>query len=285
MGHSLTPVTKWLDTATRRIRFGPDRRAVRAELEAHLEDKALDLQRLFPSLSPAQAWAQAAADMGDAEEIGRDLARIHRPGLGYAWRISQLALLLTLAALAVRLLGVGWDYLQWRRAEVAQAPSEGIPFVCAEPLRIGPYTLRAQGTWRPENPKGGAIWWEEGYGTLFVTWQADTPLLWERPGLSGYWQGEDSLGNHYACHNGGLIITTGIDYGGAGTLPWQVVSCLNWEDSWPPMTALEWDGLLPDWLGEQTVLQVPEEAQWVRLYLDLGGEPAAILLEREEAAP
>ena len=51
------------------------------------------------------------------------------------------------------------------------------------------------------------------------------------------------------------------------------------------MTALEWDGLLPDWLGEQTVLQVPEEAQWVRLYLDLGGESAAILLEREEAAP
>ena len=35
----------------------------------------------------------------------------------------------------------------------------------------------------------------------------------------------------------------------------------------------------------RAVLQVPEEAQWVRLYLDLGGEPAAILLEREEAAP
>ena len=28
----------WLDTATAKIRFRPDRRAVRRELEAHLED-------------------------------------------------------------------------------------------------------------------------------------------------------------------------------------------------------------------------------------------------------
>ena len=41
-------ISQWLDAATRGIRFGPDRRAVRAELEAHLEDKALDLQRIFP---------------------------------------------------------------------------------------------------------------------------------------------------------------------------------------------------------------------------------------------
>ena len=45
----------WLDTAVAGIRFGPDRAAVRAELEAHLEDRAADLLRLFPELTPEEA--------------------------------------------------------------------------------------------------------------------------------------------------------------------------------------------------------------------------------------
>ena len=45
-------LARWLDTATRGIRFKPDRAAVRAELAAHLEDKRADLQRIFPDLSP-----------------------------------------------------------------------------------------------------------------------------------------------------------------------------------------------------------------------------------------
>ena len=39
--------TSWLDTAVSGIRFGPDRKAVRAELEGHIEDKTADLQRIF----------------------------------------------------------------------------------------------------------------------------------------------------------------------------------------------------------------------------------------------
>ena len=85
-------ISQWLDAATRGIRFGPDRRAVRAELEAHLEDKALDLQRIFLDLSLEEAQARAAAEMGGAEEIGRDLAQIHRPWLGYAWLFSKVLL-------------------------------------------------------------------------------------------------------------------------------------------------------------------------------------------------
>ena len=43
------PAGQWLDRATAGIRFKPDREEVRAELEAHLEDKALDFQRIFPA--------------------------------------------------------------------------------------------------------------------------------------------------------------------------------------------------------------------------------------------
>ena len=86
------PAAQWLDTATKAIRFGPDRRAVRAELEAHLEDKALDFQRIFPNLTREEAQERAAAEMGDPAEIGKELAKVHKPWLGWLWRASQFAL-------------------------------------------------------------------------------------------------------------------------------------------------------------------------------------------------
>ena len=49
------PIDRWLDQAVSGIRFGPDRAAVRAELEAHMEDKAADLQRIFPDISREEA--------------------------------------------------------------------------------------------------------------------------------------------------------------------------------------------------------------------------------------
>ena len=82
----------WLDAATKAIRFGPDRRAVRRELEEHLEDKALDYLRIFPDLTEEEARERAAAEMGDPEEIGKELAKVHRPWLGYAWLASKVLL-------------------------------------------------------------------------------------------------------------------------------------------------------------------------------------------------
>ena len=82
----------WLDAATKAIRFGPDRRAVRRELEEHLEDKALDYLRIFPDLTEEEARKRAAAEMGDPEEIGKELAKVHRPWLGYAWLASKVLL-------------------------------------------------------------------------------------------------------------------------------------------------------------------------------------------------
>ena len=91
-----TPAEGWLDKATAGIRFGPDRKEVRRELEEHLEDKALDLQRIFPDLTAEEAKERAASDMGDPVEIGKELAKIHRPWLGYIWRASQVLLGLVL---------------------------------------------------------------------------------------------------------------------------------------------------------------------------------------------
>lgn len=86
------PAEGWLDKATAGIRFGPDRREVRRELEEHLEDKALDYLRIFPDLTKEEARQRAASEMGDPAEIGRELARLHKPLLGYAWLASKVLL-------------------------------------------------------------------------------------------------------------------------------------------------------------------------------------------------
>ena len=88
---------EWLNAATRGIRFKPDRMAVRAELKAHLEDKYADLRRLYPDMDDWDITKRAAAQMGDPEEVGRALARLHRPWLGYLWRASQVAVALAVA--------------------------------------------------------------------------------------------------------------------------------------------------------------------------------------------
>ena len=79
---------RWLDEATRGIRFGPDRRAVSEELAAHLEDKTADLQRIFPDMTEAEARERTISEMGNATELGKELARIHKPWLGWLWAVS-----------------------------------------------------------------------------------------------------------------------------------------------------------------------------------------------------
>ena len=91
------------DTAVGGIRFGPDRAAVREELEAHMEDKAADLQRIFPGISREEAEERALSEMGDPAEIGKELARVHKPWLGWLWRASQAAL-----AAVLILNGITW---------------------------------------------------------------------------------------------------------------------------------------------------------------------------------
>ena len=103
------PIDRWLDQAGSGIRFGPDRAAVRAELEAHMEDKAADLQRIFPDISREEAEERTLSEMGDPAEIGKKLARIHKPWLFS--RFLALAALLLLAVEAVIVLPVAWDLL------------------------------------------------------------------------------------------------------------------------------------------------------------------------------
>lgn len=89
-------VLEWLDIAVSGIRFGPDRVAVRKELDGHIEDRMADLRRIFPNIPQEEACARALSAMGDPEELKISLARVHRPWLGWLWTASRYLLCLVL---------------------------------------------------------------------------------------------------------------------------------------------------------------------------------------------
>jgi len=64
MEQNQNPIARWLDTATAGIRFQPDRKAVKEELAAHLEDKTADFQRIFPNMTREEAEDRALDQMG-----------------------------------------------------------------------------------------------------------------------------------------------------------------------------------------------------------------------------
>lgn len=212
---------KWLNTATRGIRFKPDRAAVRRELAAHLEDKQADLQRIFPDIPPKEAEHRALESMGDPEELGRGLARIHKPWLGYLWRLSQvLCALMVLAALWGAASGTNppdlwvqtnqsWlgEQLEDRQGELERivfgSEIQSSPLTSQEAIEYRGYTFTVEeGTvWQPlaELPEDRLVPYEQAVLlTLRVEWsRPDQPLA---ANFSGELWAEDDRGNGYLSY-------------------------------------------------------------------------------------
>ena len=108
----------WVGEATSGIRFKPDREAVQEELYAHIEDKIADLTRLYPEMGEWEVKKLATQQMGDPREVGRTLAVLYRPWLGWLWRASQVLLAVAL----------GLSLLFWvpRAVEWARTPVDGL---------------------------------------------------------------------------------------------------------------------------------------------------------------
>ena len=112
----------WREQVVEQVRFRPDRKAIARELTDHFQDHARDLERLDYPWQLAEERALAA--MGDPEQIGKALDRVHKPWLGWLWVASRCILLLTLLmALILGLEPAG----QWlRRAKNTLFPPEDL---------------------------------------------------------------------------------------------------------------------------------------------------------------
>ena len=95
----------WREQVVEQVRFKPDRKAIAAELTAHYEDHVRDLERLDYPWQLAEERALAA--MGDPEQIGKALDRVHRPWLGWLWIASRAVLVLTVIVCLLSLPSTG----------------------------------------------------------------------------------------------------------------------------------------------------------------------------------
>lgn len=268
-------VACWVDRATRGIRFGPDRRAVARELEDHLEDKTAELVRLY-QLPLEEARAQAEGQMGDAEEIGRALARLHRPWLGFLWQGSRILLGLVCLALFCNLCYWGddaflgddpyselwdWDGLpKWSESRFVGGEEDGLLWTAQPGDRV------ELGTHRLELSRA-ALWQEEQGRVLYLYLKLTTPFFWERGALEQEWmRAEDSTGQTYPLDR-------------------RLLPPLPSEQPLPP-DRLESGGFGPFHCGQVLKLyDVPEQAEWIRIsYGEAGVEIFTMTVELGEGA-
>lgn len=244
----------WLDTATREIRFGPDRRRVRQELEDHILDRMEVVQSR--GLSAYEAEKVAVESMGDPEPLARELGALHRPWMGYLWRLSQVLLVVLVLCVAAN-----WTYFRdlW---------NNGPDWAPPEPPPNSTYvwqdlSLGELGGYQFTAPLLFWEQWDDGTwgGTLILqgaSWQ-----FWEKWNPYGsILEVRDNRGISY--YNGNRVgsIAEGIPQ----------FHCNQVQSSYTSVTAEIWLDYMPD----------PEDLRW--LEITIGDETLTISLEGGGAA-
>ena len=186
---------QWLDTAVGGIRFGYDRKAVREELAAHLEDKTADFQRIFPDMTAEEAEQRAVGEMGDAAELRSALAKIYRPWLGWLWRASQAALALLLLVMTVvgaNTVGGSSNLGGWyRRGNDWRAEEYGAAVLnpTAEEANVEGYSITVSRT---------ALWPDGEEAVLEVLLRVENLRFWRKGGNPfDLVSARDDLGGYY----------------------------------------------------------------------------------------
>lgn len=99
---------------------GDEREAIRAELDAHMEDHICALMEL--GYDEALAEERTLDRMGDPAEVGRELSRVYT---GWGWvLLSRVAVLLTVVLCIQAVLGLGILSNFWWSVQARIAPDE-----------------------------------------------------------------------------------------------------------------------------------------------------------------
>lgn len=284
-------VGSWLRAATQGIRFDPDRRAVEEELRAHIQDKTDDLMRIFPGIGVDEAKSLALDQMGDPEELGAELARIHKPWWGWLWVASKWALGLSLA-LVVAL--AAWRGLQaeywadqfegynvanpyfqdrddWDGTYDVRARAEHIAYPEGVELKLGDCSLTlVRAAWCPDGEEEQTgLGWEETDGYLALTFQAEVPWAPAKDSLAvlgKHWTAADSMGHTYEDEYQ-------VSQENKVTPDGRMVSSSRNAGSY---------GHGPFWTDLELYLRrVPKDVDWVELEYNWQGRTAKLTLERE----
>lgn len=88
----------WLDTAMDQVRCKPEHKAIRAELQGHLEDKEQYFQDA--GMDSRQAAKAAVAAMGDPIEVGKELDKAHPVFWGKFYTALKVVIVLLCVVIA-----------------------------------------------------------------------------------------------------------------------------------------------------------------------------------------
>lgn len=84
---------QFLEEVLSYIKLPFDRNNIYEELNAHIEDSIEDF--IEEGYSNKEATIRAVENMGNAEDVGRELNQIHKPLLGWIWKTSQIIVAIT----------------------------------------------------------------------------------------------------------------------------------------------------------------------------------------------
>ena len=181
----------WCDEVLAQVRFRMDHNAIRAELEAHMEDRCAALEEL--NYPPELAAERTLKAMGDPAVVGKALDKEHSPWLGWCWIVSVVAVFLMAVVVVIEVqeshatLGRFWDRIV---ETVAPTPPEemwpeldenfdaqaayGFDYTCIGVSSAGAVDA---GKWTVEIPK--AVWWDRfdkyTYVAILLTVTPDMP--------------------------------------------------------------------------------------------------------------
>lgn len=243
---------QWLDAATQKIRFAPDRDTVRRELAAHIED--LTDRYAAAGAAPVEAETQALREMGSAADIAAELGRIHRPWWGWLWQASRVLLRFTLVFFVCLLL-IQYQqldaYLTWEGTAhfIGEELLESRNFDPDRVGKSGDYTFHIDGITVDTVGKG------EPFRVIYIDVRITRPL----------WTGECSISDalHTVTDSTGTVYSTVF----AGSAPH-----FYFRDT--VQTAIGQKFRLMLWY-------VPEDVDWVELGIGYGELARQIRLEVE----
>ena len=108
----------FLNQVCKQIVYVFDEKAVREELEQHLDDSIEDL--MTEGLTYEEAEVQAVLQMGNPVEIGKELNKEHEPLLGYILILLKLVVIALIMPLIVALFSLGMDFIEMSKKVVVE---------------------------------------------------------------------------------------------------------------------------------------------------------------------